>query len=223
MVSCPHVSTLPLTSRGTEVESKQGAERVEDGSSVLRSGTVKRLMMEKVGHLPTKVNAKKYGNHTGKVGKMKVEVKPQKPRKQIMQNSFEQAKSRRHLTANVENKWFSDLHENVTPTISNNSKTQNSWFINLHKNVNSAKSPNVHVPSGILPKPRKRHLSLQRPISLDPFCARMALHIFRNPSEPSHIFTHTDMPPYAPINPAKPSANFSRPRPTIDRATETLP
>ena len=143
--------------------------------------------------------------------------------KQIMQNSFEQAKSRRHLTANVENKWFSDLHENVTPTISNNSKTQNSWFSNLHKNVNSAKSPNVHVPSGILPKPRKRHLSLQRPISLDPFCARMALHIFRNPSEPSHIFTHTDMPPYAPINPAKPSANFSRPRPTIDRATETLP
>ena len=30
----PRVSTLPLTSRGTGVESKQGAERVEDWSSV---------------------------------------------------------------------------------------------------------------------------------------------------------------------------------------------
>ena len=37
VVNRPHVSTLPLTSRGTGVESKQGAERVEDWSSVRRS------------------------------------------------------------------------------------------------------------------------------------------------------------------------------------------
>ena len=59
VVDRPHVSTLPLTSRGTGVESKQGAERFEDGSSVLRSGAVKTSMKEKFGHLPIKVNAEK--------------------------------------------------------------------------------------------------------------------------------------------------------------------
>ena len=37
----PRVSTLPSVSRVTEVESKQGAERVEDWSSVRRSGVIK--------------------------------------------------------------------------------------------------------------------------------------------------------------------------------------
>ena len=40
-VRYPRVSTLPSASRVTEVESKQGAERVEDWSSVRRSGDVK--------------------------------------------------------------------------------------------------------------------------------------------------------------------------------------
>ena len=33
VVDRPQVSTLPLTSRGTGVESKQGAERVEDSQA----------------------------------------------------------------------------------------------------------------------------------------------------------------------------------------------
>ena len=50
VVDRPHVSTLPLTSRGTEVESQQGAEYVEDGSIVLRSGIVKTSKVEKCGN-----------------------------------------------------------------------------------------------------------------------------------------------------------------------------
>ena len=70
-----------------------------------------------------KVNVEKYGNQTGKVGKMKVADVPRKPCKQTMRNSSELAKSRRYLTVNVENKWFSDLHANVHPVIPNTYET----------------------------------------------------------------------------------------------------
>ena len=108
-----------------------------------------------------------------------MEPEPQNPRKQIMRNSFEQAKSRRHLTANVENKWFSNLHENVNSAMPNTyenpnkwfsnlhenvnsampdaSGTQNKWFSNLHENVNSAILRNANVPSGTLLEERKRY------------------------------------------------------------------
>ena len=112
----PHVSKLPLTSRGTEVESQQGAEYVEDGSIVLRSGTVKTSRVVKCGNQTVGKVTKKFVNTTGQVGKMKVAVVPQKSRKQTMQTSSELAKSRRHLTANVENKWLSNLHDNVNST-----------------------------------------------------------------------------------------------------------
>ena len=88
-----------------------------------------------------------------------------------MRDSFEQAKSRRHLTANVENKWFSNLYENV----------------------NSADPRNANTFSGIWPEPRKR--PLPKPLSLDVFCVQMALHIFANPDKPSYTFTHPDMLP----------------------------
>ena len=77
-------------------------------------------MEKKCGNQTVRGMTEGFGNISGQVGKMKVEVKPQNPRKQIMRNSFEQAESRRHITDNVENKWFSDLHENVnsaTPNI----------------------------------------------------------------------------------------------------------
>ena len=54
--------------------------------------------------------------------------------------------------------------------------------------------------SGTLPEPRKRHLPLSRPLSLDAFCAQMAPHNFRNPDNLLHIFPYPD----------KPSADFTR-------------
>ena len=75
----PRVSTLPLTSRGTEVESQQGAEYVEDGSIVLRSGTVKTSRVEKCGNQTVREVNEKFGNITIQVGKMKVAVTAQKP------------------------------------------------------------------------------------------------------------------------------------------------
>ena len=122
-----------------------------------------------------------------------------------MRNSFEQAESRRHLTDNVENKWFSDLHENVNSATPNIYEIWNEWFSNLHENVNSAKPRSVNFPSGILPEPRKRHLPLPRPLSLNVFSAQMARHIYSNPDKPSHIATHPDMPPYTSTHPAEPS------------------
>ena len=101
-----------------------------------------------------------------------------------MRNSIEQAKSRRHLTANVETKRFSDLHENVNPAIINKCETQDLMFSNLRENANSALPRNLNSPSGTLPEPRKRHLPLPRPLSLDAFCAQMAPHIFKNSEEP---------------------------------------
>ena len=74
VVDRPHVSKLPLTSWGTEVESKQGAEYVEDGSIFLRSGIVKTSKVEKCGNQTVWIKAEKYGNQTGKVGKMKVKL-----------------------------------------------------------------------------------------------------------------------------------------------------
>ena len=73
-VKCPHVSKLPLTSRGTEVESQQGALYVEDGSIVLRSGTVKTLRFEKCGSQTVCKVTEMFGNISVQVGKMKVAV-----------------------------------------------------------------------------------------------------------------------------------------------------
>lgn len=64
VVHVPYVSTLPLTYRCANAESKQ---------------------------VPVKGNTEIYGNCSGKVGKIKVEVTPQNPRKQTMQNSSELA------------------------------------------------------------------------------------------------------------------------------------
>ena len=115
----PCVSMTPLKTRETDGENSREAKNVEDGSLVLKSGAVKTLE-NKCGNQNVRGMTERFGNVSGQIGKMKVEVKPQNPRKQIMRNSFEQAESRRHLTDNVENKWFSDLHENVnsaTPNI----------------------------------------------------------------------------------------------------------
>ena len=121
---------------------KKRAEYVEDGSIVLRSGTVKTSRVEKCGNQTVRKNDQKIviGNVSGQVVKMKMAVTPQKTRKQIMQNSFEQAKSHRHLTANVENKWFSDSHEKVNPATPNDNGIHYKWFNDLHKNVNSTNS-----------------------------------------------------------------------------------
>ena len=100
MVNYPRVSTLPLTSRGTEVESKQGAERVEDWSSVRCSGAVMTTRVVNCGNQTVLKMTEKFGHITGQVGMTKVADTPQKTCKQIMQNSSELAKSRRH----VENK-----------------------------------------------------------------------------------------------------------------------
>ena len=80
----------------------------------------------------------KFGNITGQVGKMKVADIPRKSCKQTLQDSSELAESRRRLTANVENKWLSNLHENV----------------------NSANPQNATIRFGTLPEPRKRNLPL---------------------------------------------------------------
>ena len=103
----PHVSMAPLITRGTDSESKQGAEYVEDGSSVLRPGIVKPL--GNCGNQTVWKLTEKFGNVTGQVGKMKVANIPQNTCKQTMRNSSELAESRRRLTANVENKWLSNL------------------------------------------------------------------------------------------------------------------
>ena len=111
----PRVSMLSLTSRGTGVESKQGAERVEDWSSVRRSGAAKTTRVVECGKQTVLEMTERFGNITGQVGKMKAADVPRNPCKQTMRNSIELAKSRRHLTANVENQWFSNLHESVKP------------------------------------------------------------------------------------------------------------
>ena len=152
-----------------------------------------------------------FGNVSGQVGKMKIEVAHQQTRKQIMQNSFEQAKSRRHLTVNVETKRFSDLHENVNPAIIDKRETQHLMFSDLHENANSALRQNLNVPSGTLPEPRKRHLPLPRPLSIDAFCEQMAPHIFKNPREPLHIFTHPDMPSRTPTHSVDPCGTLWKP------------
>ena len=90
----------------TRVVYGQEAECVEHGSIVLRLETVTMSRLEKCGNQTVKMKVEKYRNISGKVGKMKVADVPQKPCKQTMRSSSELAKSRRHLTANVENKWF---------------------------------------------------------------------------------------------------------------------
>ena len=97
----------------TRVVHGQEAECVENGSIVLRSGTVKTSRLEKCGNQTVLKVTERFGNSSGQVGKMKVADVPRKPCKQTMRNSSELAKSRRHLTANVENKWLSNLHGNV--------------------------------------------------------------------------------------------------------------
>ena len=109
----------------------------------------------------------KFGHLTGQVGMMKVADVPRKTCKQTMRNSSKLAKSRRYLTANVENKWLSNLHESV----------------------NSANFQYANTFSGTLPEPRKRNLPLPKPLSLDAFCAQMAPHVFGKPKKASHIFT----------------------------------
>ena len=96
---------------------------------------------------------------------------PQNSCKQTTRNSFELAESRRHPTANVENTWLSNLHENV----------------------NSANSQNAIIHSGTLPESRKRNLTLPEPLPLDAFCAQMAPHIFGNPNKALHDSAHPDM------------------------------
>ena len=136
-----------------------------------------------------------FGNVTGQVGKIKVADVPRKTCKQTMRNSIELARSRRHLTANVENKWLS----------------------NLHKNVNSANPQNMNTLSDTLPEPRKHNLPLPKPLSLDAFCAQMAPHIFGNPNKASHILTHSDMPFRAFMHPDDPSVDFMRlDEPSVD-------
>ena len=98
----PHVSMAPLKTRWTDSETKQGAEYVEDGSIVLRSGTVKTL--GNCGNQTVLKLTEKSGNSSGQVGKMKVADVPRNSCKQTMRNSSELAESRRRLTANVENK-----------------------------------------------------------------------------------------------------------------------
>ena len=113
----PCVSMTPLKTR--ETDGSREAKNVEDGSLVLKSGAIKTLE-KKCDNQIVRGMTERFGNISGQVGKMKVKVKPQNPRKQIMRNSFEQAESRRHLRDNAENKWFSDLHEHVnsaTPNI----------------------------------------------------------------------------------------------------------
>ena len=108
-----------------------------------------------------------------------------------MRNSSELAESRRRLTANVEKKWLSNLHENV----------------------NSAKPQNANTRSGTLPELRERNLPLPKLLSLDAFCAQMAPHIFGNPNQASHILTHlshSDMPFRAFMHPDDPSVDFMR-------------
>ena len=112
----PRVSMLPSASRVTEVESKQGAERVEDWSSVRRSKIDKITRVVNCGNQTVLKMTEKFGNVTGQVGKMKVADVPRNFCKQTMRNSSELPKSRRHLTANVENKWLSNLHDNVNST-----------------------------------------------------------------------------------------------------------
>ena len=162
VVRDPHVIMTPLITRGTDSESRQEAKGVEDGLSVTQSGAVKTL--EKCGSQTVYEVTERFGNVPGQVDKMKVAVTPQKPRKQIMRNSFEQAKSRRYLTANVENKWLSNLHENV----------------------NSANLKSANTFSGISPESRKHQLPLPKPLTRDAFCARMAPHIFSNPNKALH-------------------------------------
>ena len=153
----PRVSMLPSAFRVTEVESEQGAERVEDWSSVRRAGAAKTTRVVKCGNQTALKVTERFGNSSGQVGKMKVADVPRNFRKQTMRNSFELAESRRHLTANVETKWLSNLHENV----------------------NSAKPQNAIIRSGTLPESRKRNLPLPKPLSLDAFCAQMAPTPFR--------------------------------------------
>ena len=74
----PRVSMLPSASRVTEVESEQGAERVEDLSSVRRSGIDKATRVVKCGNQTDQLEVtEKFGNVTGQVGKIKVANTPQ--------------------------------------------------------------------------------------------------------------------------------------------------
>ena len=73
----PRASTLPSASRGTGVESKQGAERVEDWSSVRCSGAADSTKGVKCGNQTVLKLTEKFGNSSGQVGKMKVADVPQ--------------------------------------------------------------------------------------------------------------------------------------------------
>ena len=108
----------------TRVAHGQETECVGNRSIVLRSGAVKTSKLEKCGNQTVKVKVEKFGNITGQVGKMEVADVPRKLRKQIMRNFSKLAKSRRHLTANVENKWLSNSHENVNSATSDNNETK---------------------------------------------------------------------------------------------------
>ena len=94
VVDRPHVIKRPLTFRGTGVESKQGAECVEDGAIVMRSGTVKTSRVVKCGNQTVLKMTEKFDNVTGQVGKIKLADAPRKLCKQTMQNSSELARSR---------------------------------------------------------------------------------------------------------------------------------
>ena len=72
----------------TEMVNGQEAKCVENGSIVLRLETVKTSDAEKCGNYTVRKKTKKFGNITGQICKIKVKVTPQKPRKQIMQNSL---------------------------------------------------------------------------------------------------------------------------------------
>ena len=80
---------------------------------------------------------------TCKVGKMKVAVVPKKPCKQIMRNLFLQLESRRQLTANVGNKWISNIHKNVNSASFNTYETLNKCLAIYMKN------PRLHEESQI--------------------------------------------------------------------------
>ena len=78
VASFPRISMLPLTSRVTEVENKQGAERIEDWSSVRHSGAVKTTRVVECGNQTILEMIEKSGNSSRQVGMMKVADVPRK-------------------------------------------------------------------------------------------------------------------------------------------------
>ena len=176
-VRYPRVSSLPSASRVTEVESKQGAERVEDWSSVRRLGAVETTRVVNCGNQTVLKMTEKFGHITGQVGMTKVADTPRKTCKQIMQNSYELAKSRRHLTVNVENKWLSNLHESVNSANFQNANTfsglyQNQGSVNYRYRSRCHLMPFAHKwLHTSLVNPKRLCISLRtRMCLLEPFC-----------------------------------------------------